>query len=257
MAWLVSINISMNILISGCSFTQWPECPGGPNTCWPRFLSELRPSDSITSVAEAAAGNQYICDSIIRTILEQPDHYNQVLVMWSGVTRLDFLTDVSDPNWSALFDSYGFYRRLPGDKLGWIFSGGQLGTWFKNPVAHKMFYEQYKVSSELTLAYTNLMEMVKLQNFLENKKIPYKFMSYVNYWNDVERVSPNGDFGVFRHPELKYVINELDFNNWIFRNKQRDGVYELAKELKNFADDGFHPGSATYKKWAEFVNTKI
>jgi lysophospholipase L1-like esterase len=62
---------------------------------------------------------------------------------------------------------------------------------------------------------------------------------------------------VFRHPELKYVINELDFNNWIFRNEQRDGVYELAKELNNFADDGFHPGSATYKQWAEFVNTKI
>ena len=245
------------MLISGCSFTQWPEFPGGPNTCWPRYLSELRPDLNITSLAEAAAGNQYISDSIIREILEKPNYYDMIIVMWSGVTRLDFLTDVSDPNWSALFDSYGFYRRLPGGKLGWIFSGGQMGTWFKHPVAHKMFYEQYKVSSELTLAYTNLIEMVKLQNFLENKKIPYKFMSYVNYWNNIEHVSPNGDFGVFRYTELKSVINEIDFNQWIFKNDQRDGVYELAKELNNFEADGFHPGLVAYKQWAEFVNTKI
>jgi hypothetical protein len=247
----------MNMLISGCSFTQWPEFPGGPNTCWPRYLSELRQDLNITSLAEAAAGNQYISDSIIREILEKPNYYDMIIVMWSGVTRLDFLTDVSDPNWSALFDSYGFYRRLPGGKLGWIFSGGQMGTWFKHPVAHKMFYEQYKVSSELTLAYTNLIEMVKLQNFLENKKIPYKFMSYVNYWNNIEHVSPNGDFGVFRYTELKSVINEIDFNQWIFKNDQRDGVYELAKELNNFEADGFHPGLVAYKQWAEFVNTKI
>lgn len=244
----------MNILVSGCSFTQWPEFPGGPNICWPRFLQEINPNNQITNVAEAAAGNQYICDSIIRKVLEQrPDH---VIVMWSGVSRLDYLTSLEDAAWDALFDSYGFYRRLPGNKLGWIFSGGQMGTWFKNPVAHKMFYEMYKVSSELSLASINLMEIVKLQNFLKAQNIPYHFMSYVNYWTDQEHVSPNGDFGVMRHKDLAPLINSIDWDRWIFNNN-RDGIYELAKEMDSFQADGFHPGDDVQAKWAELINSRI
>lgn len=244
----------MNILVSGCSFTQWPEYPGGPNICWPRFLQEINPNNQITNVAEAAAGNQYICDSIIRKVLEQrPDH---VIVMWSGVSRLDYLTSLEDAAWDALFDSYGFYRRLPGNKLGWIFSGGQMGTWFKNPVAHKMFYEMYKVSSELSLASINLMEIVKLQNFLKAQNIPYHFMSYVNYWTDQEHVSPNGDFGVMRYKDLAPLINSIDWDRWIFSNN-RDGIYELAKEMDSFQADGFHPGDDVQAKWAELINSRI
>ena len=246
----------MNILISGCSFTQWPDTPGGPNVCWPRYLKELSPEWTITNRAEAAAGNQYICDSIIREVLDNPNTYDQVIVMWSGVSRLDFLTDVTDPDWNALFDSYGFYRRIPNGKLGWIFSGGQMGTWFKHPVAHKMFYEQYKVSSELSLATTNLTEIVKLQNFLVAKGIPYKFMSYVNYWTDAKHISPNGDFGVTQYPELNYLIREIDFSKWIFTD-EKNGLYELAKTNNDFMEDGFHPSHDTHKQWAELVKSRL
>jgi hypothetical protein len=246
----------MNLLISGCSFTQWPDSPGGMNVCWPKYLQDSSPEWDITNIAEAAAGNQYICDSVIREIIEKPNTYDQVLVMWSGVSRLDFLTDVTDPSWNQLFDSYGFYRRLPNDKLGWIFSGGQMGTWFKNPVAHKMFYEQYKVSSELSLAYTNIMEMIKLQNFLENKKIPYKFMSYVNYWTDNKNISPNGDFGVARYPDLNKLVAEIDFSKWIFTD-EKNGLYELAKSMNDFMPDGFHPGAESHRKWAELVKSRF
>lgn len=246
----------MNILISGCSFTQWPDFPGGPNVCWPRYLKELLPDCNLTNRAEAAAGNQYICDSIIREVIENPNAYDQVLVMWSGVSRLDFLTDITDPNWNELFDSYGFYRRLPNGKLGWIFSGGQMGTWFKHPVAHKMFYEMYKVSSELSLATTNLTEIVKLQNFLESKQIPFKFMSYVNYWTDGTHISPNGDFGVRQYPELNHLINEIDFSKWIFTDNQ-NGLYELAKSMNDFMEDKFHPGPDAHRKWAELVKSNL
>ena len=241
----------MKILISGCSFTQWPEYPGGPNVCWPGYLQKLLPDDQIKSIAEAAAGNQYICDSIIRETLN--NQYDQVLVMWSGVSRLDYLTSLEDPAWNALFDSYGFYRRLSGEKLGWIFSGGQLGTWFKHPVAHKMFKEMYKVSSNLSLATINLMEIVKLQNYLKAKNIPFKFMSYVNYWTTGEHISPNGDFGLMDIPEVQYLINEIDFSQWIFADNNRKCIYDVAKELNNFEEDGFHPSAATHEAWAKLV----
>lgn len=245
----------MKILISGCSFSQWPEYPGGPNTCWPRYLKDIRPNDNIVTVAEAGAGNQYICDSVIRKVLEDRPDY--VLVMWSGVSRLDYLTSLEDSAWNALFDSYGFYRRLPGDKLGWIFSGGQMGTWFKHPVAHKMFYEMYKVSSPLSLATINLTEMIKLQNFLQAKQIPYKFMSYVNYWVPGENLSPNGDFGVMDFFDLRHTIREIDFSQWIFTNERKDGIYELAKSTNCFMEDGFHPGADCHRNWAEVINSRI
>lgn len=241
----------MKILVSGCSFTKWVDQPGGPNTCWPIYVN----GHEITNIGEAAAGNQYICDSVIQETLQ--NKYDMVLVMWSGVSRLDFLTDVTDPDWSALFDTYGFYRRLNNGKLGWIFSGGQMGTWYKNPVAHKMFYEQYKVSSQLSLAHTNLSEIIKLQHYLQAKNIPYRFMSYVNYWNDKEYISPNGDFGIMGFPELQHMIRGIDWDRWIFTNHERDGIYELSKELNDFMPDGFHPGATAHQRWAELIMSRI
>jgi hypothetical protein len=243
----------MKFLISGCSFTQWPEYPGGPNICWPRYFQEQNPQVEIKTVAEAAAGNQYIADSVIRNVSEErPDH---VIVMWSGVSRLDYLTSLEDPAWDALYDSYGFYRRLPGNKLGYIFSGGRMGTWFKNPVAHKMFNEMYKVASDTSLGYINLMEIVKTQNFLKAQGIPYHFMSYVNYWNDRPEVSRNGDFGVMGNRDLAPLVNAIDFDRWIFSDAEKNGLYELSIANNDFQADGFHPGNKTQEAWANIISS--
>lgn len=245
----------MKFLISGCSFTQWPEYPGGPNICWPRYFQEQNPQVEIKTVAEAAAGNQYIADSVIRNVSEErPDH---VIVMWSGVSRLDYLTSLEDPAWDALYDSYGFYRRLPGNRLGYIFSGGRMGTWFKNPVAHKMFNEMYKVSSDTSLGYINLMEIVKTQNYLKAQGIPYHFMSYVNYWNDRPEVSRNGDFGVMGNRDLEPLVNAIDFDRWIFSDLEKNGLHELSIARNDFQADGFHPGNATQEAWAKIISSRF
>ena len=166
-------------------------------------------------------------------------------------------TSLEDPAWEQLFDSYGFYRRLPDGKLGYIFSGGQMGTWYKNPVAHRMFNEMYKVSSPLSLAHINIMEIIKLQNFLRAQQIPYQFMTYVNYWRTGDNLSPNGDFGVMGLADIRYLIESIDFSPWIFHNEQRDGVYELAVELGDFLPDGFHPGERAQQQWAEIVSQQL
>lgn len=256
-AHLLSISNHMKILISGCSFSHWPEYPGGPNICWPKYLAELHPEIQFKNIAEPAAGNQYISSSVMTSVLEnRPDH---VIVMWSGVSRLDYLTSLEDPAWERMYDSYGFYRRIDQcpSKLGWIFSGGQTGTWYANPVAERMFREMYKVSNPLSLGYINIMEMIKLQNFLENKKISYHFMSYVNYWNDQEHVSRNGDFGVLKFPELRLLINEINFEPWIFSDGLRNGIYEMAQQQNSFQPDGFHPGDAVSSQWAQVVSDRL
>lgn len=251
----------MKILISGCSFTHWPEEPGSSkNICWPSYLSDHLPGAEISNLAEPGAGNLYIANSIIQALCnEHSSGYDCVLVMWSGITRLDFLTDLTNKDWEKLYDSYGFYRRMDScpSTLGYIFSGGQLGIWLGHPASVNMFRQMYKVSGQLSLAYQNIMEIIKCQEFLRARQIPYRFMSYVNYWNSQEHVSPNGDFGVMAFPELSSLIREIDFSKWVFSNTQRDGIYEMAKASNDYHGDQFHPGVKTHQAWAELVSRSI
>ena len=244
--------MSMRLLISGCSFSRWPDCPGGTNICWPRYLSS---EHQVTCLAEAGAGNQYISHSIIDEILHDRNGYDCVLVMWSGITRLDLLTSLDDPHWEKLFDQYGFCRRMHGN-LGYLFSGGRMGTWYKNPIAHRMFDSLYRVSSDLSLATVNLMEIIKLQSFLKNLGIPYRFMSYVNYWSHEPQISPNGDFGVLAHSDLSELIASIDFDPWIF-TEGKNGIYEMARDMQSFEEDGFHPSTPVHQRWAELVDQRL
>ena len=115
----------------------------------------------------------------------------------------------------------------------------------------------YKVSSDLSLATINLMEIIKLQNYLKAKGIPFKFMSYINYWTEGKHISPNGDFGLSDIPEVQYLINEIDFDQWIFADNKRKCIYDVAKELNSFEADGFHPGPAAHQAWAELITRSI
>ena len=250
----------MKILVSGCSFTHWPEEPGSDkNICWPAHLQKLRDEFEIDNRAEPAAGNQYIANSVIEAICNRPSYYDLALVMWSGVSRLDFLTDVSKSDWNELFNNYGFYRRVNScpNTLGYIFSGGQMGPWFQSIAAKSVFTNLYKVSSNLSLAHSNLIEMIKCQEFLKSRKINYRFMSYVNYWTSEGYMSPNGDFGVMAFPELRNLINQIDFGSWIFSDDQRNGIYEMAKEAGDYHGDRFHPGPETHRRWAQLVNENL
>jgi len=250
----------MKILVSGCSFTHWPAEPGSEkNICWPAYLQNLHPEINIHNVAEPAAGNQYIANSVVSALCDRSDHYDLVLIMWSGVSRLDFLTDISHTAWQTLFDDYGFCRRVEScpNTLGYIFSGGQMGPWYQNAAARSLFASLYKVSSNLSLAHASLTEMIKCQEFLKARDIPYRFMSYVNYWTKEGYMSPNGDFGVLAFPELKPLISQLDFSQWIFADEDRNGIYEMAKRAEDYHGDRFHPGAETNRRWANIVMERL
>ena len=253
--------MSMKVLVSGCSFTHWPAEPGSDrNICWPAHLQKIRPEFEIDNRAEPAAGNQYIANSVVRAVCDRPNYYDLALVMWSGMSRLDFLTDVSDPAWNSMFDEYGFYRRVEAcpNTLGYIFSGGQMGPWLQNPGAAKnVFTSLYRVSSNLSLAHNNIIEMIKCQEFLKSRQIPYRFMSYVNYWTSQGYMSPNGDFGVMAFPELRSLIHQIDFSQWIFSDNDKNGIYEMAKQAEDYHGDRFHPGEKTNQAWAELVSQRL
>ena len=82
-------------------------------------------------------------------------------------------------------------------------------------------------------------------------------MSYVNYWNDLEHVSPNGDFGVMNIPEVRHLVKEFEFNRWIFLNDDKDGIYELSKQHDSFKPDNFHPSDEMQQLWAARILERL
>ena len=240
----------MNVLVSGCSFTNFPFNLSGPKCTWPFYIE--RSDLIINNVGSAGAGNQYIADSVVRNLNNSVDH---VLVMWSGVSRLDILTSTKDSAWNNLLNNYGFTKRI-GPDLAWVHSGGNIGPWY-NSTVHDVFYELYKVNSDLSLATVNLMEILRTQEFLKRKGVNYHFMSYVNYWGSGNNISSNGDFGIRQFEDLKFIVDQIDFGPWIFLDDKFNGIYELAKKNNDFQLDGFHPGCATSRQWADIVIQRL
>ena len=251
----------MRILISGCSFTS---CHAYPS--WPAYIDK---SHSVTNLGRIAAGNQYIANSVISE-LEQ-NKYDHVLVMWSGLTRLDFLTDTVDSGWKTILEDYGFLGPLLGTNLTYVFSGGRRGSWQDaDALIRKTFHTQYRVSSDATLGYASLLEMIKLQSYLKHKKINYHFMSYVNYWNNQEHCV-NSNFGVYYYPELKPLVEQLDFAQWIFTDENKNGLFEHCKSINDYIDSGkypqhwrhpenvpgTHPGLRASEQWAKIVSERF
>lgn len=75
----------LNVLISGCSFTQ--------DSLWP---ATLFPAAEIKNLARTGSSNGYISDSIINAIdIDNPPDY--VFILWTGLNKFDIQLPVSAP----------------------------------------------------------------------------------------------------------------------------------------------------------------
>ena len=230
-----------NILISGCSFTA-----SNNNHDWPANLI----GHTVTNLAYPGAGNKYIADSIINKVSQTS--YDLVLVMWSGITRLEF--PVAD---AILFSDYVCKQNI--NHNWYIMSGGIAGSWQDHQMTTTLFKNIYKFLSDEQLAIMSLGEIIKLQGFLKNKNIKYYFMSYLNYWNQDKRwMSPNCDKSLSNFENLQPLISQIDFSQWIFLNDNKDSIFDLATELNSFIPESkFHPGETANAEWAKIVLNKI
>lgn len=233
-----------NLVVSGCSFTQTPV--GHLN--WSVYLRNKITDVNYINHARSGAGNNYIADSMIKyLLLARPDpNETLVMIMWTGVSRVDF--NVSQDYYDLLTD---WNNKETTNHSRYVCSSGIGGAWPMIP--RSMFEEIYKAMDNRALASNTLFQMVSLRNFLENNRYNYKFMSYVNYWQDSpEWYSPNLDFSITHYAKGDPLLSGLG-DQWIWANEQKDCLYEFAKSRNMLLDDNFHPTQQAQEMFFEQV----
>jgi len=206
----------MIFLTSGCSFTGQQNLKNG----WPVWLKDFGAVRNLGKIS----------DSIILELIYSNFDYDCVIVMWSGLQRIDLIVD------ELVVDN----KRQALDNIFFEFSGDVLSQ-------NSIYQELIKKGNELTRGIRSLFEMIKLQNFLKSKGIKYYFMTYVNYWNHKDYVK-NRNFGVYKYQELKNICKEIDFENFIFA-ENNDCIYETSLNCNGLESDDFHPSTVGYDNW--------
>ena len=233
----------MKILTSGCSFTD-----NNYGSSWPERLQQL--GHQVTNLGLTAAGNRYISDSVMNAILYKKEKYDYVLIMWSGLLRLDFVID------AKVIDMYPDYRhRCRKITDNFSYASGAIFDQHAHPATIGMKKQILLYANDQAIAYQSLLEIIKMQTFLQYKKIPYKFMSHTNFWtNNTRPDSPAPDI----LNSLSNLVENIDFSKFIFLNENKDGLYELAKSNPAYmSGDNFHPSPLGYQVWGDLVHNEI
>lgn len=228
-----------NLIVSGCSFTQ-------ADYNWALGTIEKVGALNHINLARSAAGNTYICDSVIDCLLtERPNpEETLVLVMWSGLTRKDLIVP------KIIYDDIQYKHKSQCYQSYYVFSGGQLGTWNTDTMIKPAFSGTYRLDNEITFGRETLRNIIKLQEFLTARRYKFKFMSYVNYWEDTEKPIGDMDFSLTHYLKYDTWYQSVDFSKWIFADSQKNSIYEYTKQHQLFEDDGFHPNRQAHQEFA-------
>jgi len=221
------------LIVSGCSFTineaedshvSWPNCLA----VW----SDLE----ITNLAVCGAGNKHIANSIILYLEKHKPNLSDtlVLVMWSGIDRVDWITDSSmlmdDRDWRYRY-SYDKFTELAISTKG-----------FKNPQLNKAF-EQYKVyQNDASLAVNSWLEITALTSYLKYRGYKFYYIAYLDILTNFEKT-------------LSQIDLSLDLTNWII-TQPAEFLGEFAKKNKLLTDDGWHPSPEGHEEWVTLILAK-
>ena len=223
------------LFVNGCSFSR------GPGS-WPYHLQN-NINYQLTNHAVAGAGNTYIRQTTINQLLN--NSYDLVIIMWSGLERIDIQVD--DIN---KFDTpyTSFYQSQQNDwpekivspindqdsvQKDWVLGCGFVNndTFLKNTDMFKGLYKHQGLKQHVMRSIT---DMICLQGFLHDYKVPYIFTFYQNYLELLKQEAP-------KHFEFLKLSNTFNDPN----------LYDITKKHQWFADDGLHPSIIAHQHWAK------
>ena len=199
-------------------------------------------------LASPGTGNQALS---ARTIYEVTQNsYDQVVVLWTGINRLDF------PVSEELNKTYPenkpntWIARCQVGSMVWFHSGGMLGLGTTDDgatpeVLKKFFRNQYvgTTSGSKYLTELTLLSIISTQAVLEKMNIPYQ----MGFIYDTQRMFDNE---VFEHCHgVMYKDTPLyDAVDWK-KFTRFESPYEWAKREGRLEKDGYHPTRNAMIDW--------
>lgn len=224
-----------NVLVNGCSFSR------GPGS-WPYYL-QSKFNFNLVNLAQAAAGNLYIYNSTIAELTKRK--YDTVLIMWSGLERID--CQVED---ITVFDKTP-YTSYTQSKLNdwpekiiypvndqdyveknWVFACNNKDKFLQNI---KFCDTQFRYMGLEQHVSQSIIHMLSLQVYLEHHNINYVFMFYQDYLKTIRRNN------LFPSLNLKkfYITENINTiavkNNWL-------------------ASDKCHPSEVAHEVWSNLLS---
>lgn len=222
----------MKLLTCGCSFSRGP-------TAWPYHVARNLNAD-LVNLAQAGAGNTYISRSVMSHV--QKKSYDLVLIMWSGLERIDLQVENIDLFDQTIYTSK--YQSLQNDwpekivspindqdyvEKNWVFGIGHINR-DQYLLETELFLKQYEYQDLTNHMARSFYDMLSLENFLKVRQVPYVFAFYKPYDIGWQRWSQN-----------------LDQSNLYMESN----LFHLAVSENDFESDRLHPGPAAQRKWAQ------
>lgn len=190
-------------------------------------------------IDNSGASNTAIAACVLQTISEQK--FDQVIVLWSGVNRLD----------QQMSGNLGVDNRSQISQTGnvfWHHSGGKLGAGVEvdSPsILKNIFHTQYLYAEQNTkyLSELTLMSIASVQGVLVKQGIPYKMGFIYNAYKPNARDQNEHTLG--KLDRSSSLFNLIDWYSFTMHTPP----YEWARQQHKLEADHFHPTRNAMVEW--------
>lgn len=202
-------------------------------------------------LASPGSGNQALAARTIYQLSQQ--QYDQVIVVWSGINRLDFPISQelqrtypkrNENNWTACCTV---------GSMAWYHSGGICGSGTKEsatPDPLKQFFRTQYLGTESSSRYLtelSLMSILSTQAVLERTGTPYQMaFIYDTKRNDPKNPQEHSHGLMDQGSPLYSMINWQKFTRF-------ESPYEWAKRLGRLEHDNYHPTRNAMIDWFQLA----
>ena len=209
----------------GCSFTRYKW------DCWPKFIPWFNGGLQMVNKGRSASGNETISRAVINSAMKHKE-IEHMYIMWSGADRYEVIT--LDEGVDHL-DGRITYR-VWDDDFKW-------STWFGgHRLEEKHEYFRKHFWNEQQQSYRTLEHILRTQQFLNIKKIPYTMMVF-----NKDVINYN-----FHSNSERALHDHIDWNKFIFYDGKK-GLWEFAEDnYKEYYIPGeSHPPPIAHYHWVK------
>ena len=202
-------------------------------------------------LASPGSGNQALS---ARTIYEiSQSTYQQVVVVWSGINRLDFPISHQLQRTYPTNKENSWVASCAVGSMAWYHSGGVLGTGnvsANTPKPLQQWFQTQYLGTEPSSRYLtdmSLLAIASCQGVLEQQSIPYK-MAFIY---DTQRQTQN--------VQHEHSLGQMDIESPLYNlvNWRKfttvESPYEWAKRQNRLENDNYHPTRNAMIEWFDLA----